>query len=305
MSDVEALAVGQELLDLAGEDEVGEEPRCAGMGREAHDGRGRKDQRDAVTRVRGRERGARPAALGVEQAVIGAVDAGRALSREHGASGIVNGLHEHDTVLRELSPEVPAVELLERDDLGHDGAGITRMRHHETVLPFGFEQVFPGVRHVGAGDVPGVVGHDDRKRPPAPRVAVGIAKAVGKAFGAGRRVAREQVLAPEQDVVAGVRGVDDVGVLDSGGQLLHHPLQDPLGPRAMNLDLDPVGLLEPRGQPLGRVERQRRVPDHLAFAPRLGHPRVLRRCPAGRQHQGEQDERCDALTRRRTRRSAS
>src|SRR5438552_9466685 len=43
MSDVESLAVGQELLDLAGEDEVGEEQRCAGMGREAHDGRGRKD----------------------------------------------------------------------------------------------------------------------------------------------------------------------------------------------------------------------------------------------------------------------
>src|SRR5438445_13673341 len=39
MSDVEALAVGEDLLDLAREDEVGEETRGVRTGSEAHDRR--------------------------------------------------------------------------------------------------------------------------------------------------------------------------------------------------------------------------------------------------------------------------
>src|SRR5207253_2988969 len=61
-------------------------------------------------------------------------------------------------------------------------------------------------------------------------------------------------------------------------QLLHHALEDALGAGALDLDLDAgVGGLEELADLLGRRQRQRGVPDDLAFLLRGLYARVLRR----------------------------
>src|SRR5207247_8415338 len=84
-------------------------------------------------------------------------------------------------------------------------------------------------------------------------------------------------------------------VLDAGLQFLHDALEDPLGAGPVDLDLDPrVRRLEELSHLLGGGERQRRVPDDLAFLARRLHPRILGGRGDGGEHQTERDEARDA-----------
>ena len=94
--------------------------------------------------------------------------------------------------------------------------------------------------------------------------------------------------------MAGVGGVDHVGDLDVGLELLHEALEDPLGAGPVDLDLDPrVRGLEELGDLLGAGQGEGGVPDDLAFLLRRLQARVLRRkARGGRTRSSDSQSRC-------------
>ena len=178
--------------------------------------------------------------------------------------------------------------------MGGDDAAIARVRGDQLAPPLGIEEVLPGPGRVGGGDGLGVVGEDGHGGPQAVVIAVLVLEARREALHAGGRVLHEELLVLEQDVVAGIRGVDHVGVLDIGGELLHHALQDALGARAVHLDLDAgVGRLEELGDLLRAREGEGRVPDDLALLLRGQDARVLGPRPRAAREPGGEHERQD------------
>src|SRR6185503_17618056 len=122
-------------------------------------------------------------------------------------------------------------------------------------------------------------------------VAISVLEPGGEALHSRRRMTGEELLFLEEHVVAGVRGVDHVHVLDIRLELLHHALEDALGAGAVHLDLDAgIGRLEELGHLLRAGQRERRVPHHLALLLRGLHARrVLRRGGVSeRSEEGEQ-----------------
>ena len=109
-----------------------------------------------------------------------------------------------------------------------DHPAVPRVRRHLLALPLGIEQVLPGPRRLRGRDDLRVIGDHVDGGAQAVVVAVAVLEAGRKALHAGGRVLRQELLVLQQDEVPGVRGVDDVGVLDAGLELLHDPLQDPL-----------------------------------------------------------------------------
>ena len=170
------------------------------------------------------------------------------------------------------------------------------MRGDQLALPLRRQQILPRLRRLGGGHGLGVVGDHVHGGAEPVVVAVLVLEARRKAVGAGRRVLQQELLVLQEDIVTGVGRVDHVHVLDVRLQLLHDALQDPLRPGPVHLGLD-AGILglEELGDLLGSRQRQRRVPDDLAFLPRGIHPRVLRRRGHCRGQAREEDDRRQSL----------
>src|SRR5882724_11702891 len=289
MARVEPFAVRQRLLEVAAERKVGEEAGRGGVRGEAGDGGGGDDEGDAFLRVDDLD--GVPLLLGLVVIVLAAVDRDRPLAGGDHAGRIDRRLDEHELVLSELLEVVPAVQVHEGQHVSRDHPAVPRVRRHLLALPLGIEQVLPGPGRLRGRDDLRVVGDHVDSGAQAVVVAVAVLEAGGKALHAGGRVLRQELLVLQQDEVPGVRGVEDVGVLDVGLQFLHDALEDPLGAGPVDLDLDPrVRSLEELRHLLGGGERQRRVPDDLALLARRLDPRVLGGRGDGGEHEAERDE---------------
>ena len=144
MARVEPLAVGENLLQLPAEDEIGEEPGRVRMRREAGDGARRHDERDTLLGEHHLDRVA--LLLGLVERVVAPVHRDGPLARGHHSGRIHGRLHEHELVLRELLPVVPAMEMNERQHVGGDDTAVARVRGHHLALPSRIEQVLPRLR---------------------------------------------------------------------------------------------------------------------------------------------------------------
>jgi hypothetical protein len=290
MPGVETLGVGQHLLHVAGEDEVGEEPGRVRVGREARDGARGDHEGHALLRVDDLD--GVPLFLRLIEGVVATVHRDGPLAGRDDAGGIDRGLHQHRFVLGEGLEVIPAVEVHEREHVGGDHAAIARMRGDQAPAPLGIEEVLPGARGLRGRDRLRVVGDDVDGGPQAVVEAVAVLEAGGEGVHPRRGVAHQQLLLLQQHVVAGVGGVDDVDVPDVGLQLLHHPLQDPLRAGPVHLHLHArVGGLEQLRDLLRARERERGVPDDLALLAGRLEPRILRGRRGGGEGQGEDQQR--------------
>ncbi len=135
---------------------------------------------------------------------------------------------------------------------------------------------------------------DDRKRRPHTIVKTGLVlKAVRKTGDALGRELQEHPFVLEKLEVAGIRGMHDIGVLQSRRRFLHESLQHPLRAVAVHFHLDAfVFVLKIVRDGGGRRNCQRRMPDDLAFlSRRLNERGILRRSQRRQgENPGENDE---------------
>src|SRR5262245_19577649 len=286
MAGVEALRIGEHLLQLTAEEEVREELRGVRVGREAGDRARGDDQRNAFLRVHDLDR--IPLLLVLVKRVVAAIHGNRPLAGSDHTRWVDRRLHEHELVLRELLPVVPAVQMHEGQHVGGDDSAIPRMGGHFLALPLRVQQVLPRLGRLVGGNALGLVGDDGHGG--AERVVVPVLVHEGrrKTVDTGGRVLHEALLLLQQDEVTSVGSVDHVRVLDVGRELLHHALDDALGSGALHLNLDTrIRLLEELCDLLRAGQCQRRVPDDLAFLLGRLDPSVLR---SGRRRDEQEEE---------------
>ena len=170
-----------------------------------------------------------------------------------------------------------------------DQAGIARVRLHQLARPFRVEQIEVALGCVFRFHELGVVADDAEQNAQRREGAIGVDMLAGEVLGhIHRHVRREPPLPLPGQRMRGVRGVDEIDVVDAGRILLGDAREDALCPRPLDADRDPRKFrLEGLSVELGHRDLHGRIEVDLAF--------LLRRLDQGGR---------DGLARRRLRQHA-
>ena len=141
--------------------------------------------------------------------------------------------------------------------MGHDDAAVAGMGSDHLAAPSWIQKILPGFRRVFFRNDLRVI-CDDRKRRPHAIIKPGLVlEAVGEGSDALGREFQQHPLVFQKLEVAGIRGMHDIGILNSRRRFLHESLQHPLGAVAVHFHFDAfvfvLKIVRDRG---GRRQRQ-------------------------------------------------